>query len=65
MTIIKLYKFTTYVYDNLLQATGYVMQNKFNIQELYSLPTLCLCVLYLFENQQRLVPLSLKTDWCL
>ena len=42
---------------NLLKPTGYVMQNKFNIQQLYTLPTLYLCVLYLSENKQRLVPL--------
>ena len=26
------------------------MQQQFNIQQLYALPTLYLCVLYLFEN---------------
>jgi len=30
----------------------------FNIQEFYALPTLYLCVLYLSENKQRLVPLT-------
>jgi hypothetical protein len=30
----------------------------FNIQQLYALPTLYLCVLYLSENKQRLVPLT-------
>jgi len=29
-----------------------------NIQQLYVLPTLYLCVLYLSENKQRLVPLT-------
>jgi len=29
--------------------------NKFNIQQLYALPTLYLCVLYLSEKKQRLV----------
>jgi len=29
-----------------------------NIQQLYALPTLYLCVLYLSENKQRLVPLT-------
>ena len=33
------------------------MHQQFNIQQLYSLPTLYLCVLYLSENKQRLVPL--------
>ena len=43
---------------NLLQPTGYVMHQQFNIQQLYALPTLYLCVLYLSENKQRLVPLT-------
>jgi len=50
---------------NLLKPTGYVMHQQFNIQELYALPTLCLCVLYLSENKQRLVPLTAQTDWFL
>ena len=32
--------------------------SRFNIQQLYALPTLYLCVLYLSENKQRLVPLT-------
>jgi len=40
---------------NLLKPTGYVMHQQFNIQQLYALPTLYLCVLYLSENKQRLV----------
>ena len=43
---------------NLLKPTGYVMHQQFNIQQLYILPTLYLCVLYLSENKQRLVPLT-------
>ena len=43
---------------NLLNPTGYVMHHQFNIQQLYALPTLYLCVLYLSENKQRLVPLT-------
>ena len=39
-------------YLNLLKPTGHVMHQKFNIQQLYVLPTL-----YLSENKQRLVPL--------
>ena len=39
-------------------VTGYVMHHQFNIQQLYALPTLYLCVLYLSENKQRLVPLT-------
>ena len=43
---------------NLLQPTGYVMHQQFNIQQLHALSTLYLCVLYLSENKQRLVPLT-------
>ena len=43
---------------NLLKPTGHVMDQQFNIQQLYVLPTLYLCVLYLSENRQRLVPLT-------
>ena len=43
---------------NLLKPTAYVMHHQFNIQQLYALPTLYLCVLYLSENKQRLVPLT-------
>ena len=42
----------------LLKAAGHVMHQQFNIQQLYALPTLYLCVLYLSENKQRLVPLT-------
>jgi hypothetical protein len=41
---------------NLLKPTGYVMHQQFNIQQLYALPTLYLCVLYLSENKQQLLP---------
>ena len=43
---------------NLLKPTGHVMHQQFNIQKLYALPTLYLCVLYLSENKQRLVSLT-------
>jgi hypothetical protein len=43
---------------NLLKPIGYVMHQQFNIQQLYALSTLYLCVLYLSENKQRLVPLT-------
>jgi hypothetical protein len=43
---------------NLLKPTGHVMHHQFNIQQLCILPTLYLCVLYLCENKQRLVPLT-------
>ena len=42
----------------LLKPTGYVMHQQFNILESYAVPTLYLCVLYLSENKQRLVPLT-------
>ena len=35
---------------NILQPTGHVMHQQFNIQQLYVLPTLYLCILYLSEN---------------
>ena len=43
---------------NLLNLAGHVMHQQFNIQQLYVLPTLYLCVLYLSENKQRLAPLT-------
>ena len=48
----------TMVWLNLLKPTGHVMHQQFKIQQLYALPTLYLCVLYLSENKQRLVPLT-------
>ena len=36
-----------------------------NTQQLYALPTLYLCVLYLSQNKQRLVPLTADTGWFL
>jgi len=51
--------FTVYFstrYFNLLKPTGYVMHHQSNIQQLHTLPTLCLCVLYLSENKQRHLP---------
>jgi hypothetical protein len=44
--------------SNHLKPTGYVTHQQFNIEQLYALPTLYLCVLYLSENKQRLVPLT-------
>jgi hypothetical protein len=43
---------------NLLKPTGHVIHQQFNIQQLYALPTLYLCVMYLSENKERLVPLT-------
>jgi len=45
-------------YINLLKPTGYVMHQHVNIQQLYALSTLYLCVLYLSENKQRIVPIT-------
>ena len=50
---------------NLSNPTGYVMHHHFNIQQLYALPTLYLCVWYLYEEKQRFVPLTSQTDWFL
>jgi len=41
-----------------LKPSGHVMHQQFNIQQLYALSTPYLCVLYLSENKQRLVPLT-------
>ena len=50
--------FNSIKYINLLKPTSYVMHQQFNIQQLYVLSTLYLCVLYLSENKQRLVSLT-------
>ena len=49
---------TPHLTINLLKAIGHVMHQQFDIQQMYVLPTLYLCVLYLSENKQRLVPLT-------
>ena len=41
---------------NLVKPISYLMEQQ--VQQLYVLPTLYLCVLYLSENKQRLVPLT-------
>jgi len=41
-----------------MKPTGHYMYNQFNIQQLYVLPTLYLCALFLPQNKQRLVPLT-------
>ena len=46
------------MYIKLLKPSGYYMYHQFNIYQLYALPTPYLCVLYLSENKQRLVPLT-------
>ena len=43
---------------NRLKPTGHVIHQQFNIQQLYVLRALYLCVLYLSESKQRLVPLT-------
>ena len=45
---------------NLLNPTGHVMHQQFNIQQLYVLPTLYLCVLYLSEKNCDLCRLQHK-----
>jgi hypothetical protein len=45
---------------NLLNPTGYVMHQQFNIQQLYALTTLYLCVLYLSEKNSDLCHLQHK-----
>jgi len=42
---------------NLLKPTDYVMHQQFNIQQLYSLPTVYLGVLHLYVNKQQIVQL--------
>jgi hypothetical protein len=52
---------TTFLHSgqiNLLKPTGHVMHHQFNIQQLHTLVTLYLCVLYLSENKERLMPLT-------
>jgi len=45
---------------NLLKPTGYFMHQKLKFQQLYALPTLYLCVLYLSENDSDLCHLQHK-----
>ena len=54
----KLFSHCSAVHCSLPNPTGHVMHPQFNIQQLYALPTPYLCVLYLSENKQRLVPLT-------
>jgi hypothetical protein len=49
-----------------MKPTGYVMHQQFNIQQLYALPTLYLCVLYLSENKQyKLIGFYNRDEKCL
>ena len=45
---------------NLLKPTSHVMHQQFNIQQLHVLPTLYLCVLYLYEKNSDLCHLYHK-----
>jgi hypothetical protein len=58
--ILKIFSSTLFIKIsiNLLKTSGYVIYYQFNIQQLYAMRTLYLCVLYLSENKQRLVPLT-------
>ena len=56
--LVSFFIFLLKAHFNLLKPTGHVMHQQFDIQQLYVLPTLYLCVLYLSENKQRLVPLT-------
>ena len=47
---------------NLLKPTGHVMHREINIQQLYDLPTLYLCVLHLSENNQQLFLYTVLSD---
>ena len=51
-------KVNCFISFNLLKPTCYVMYHRFNIQQLYALPILYLCVLNLSQNKQRLLPLT-------
>jgi hypothetical protein len=56
---------------NPLKPTSYVMYQQFNIQQLYALPTLYLCVLYLSQNsdlchlQHKLIGFYNRNEECL
>ena len=57
LSFLFIFTFPLFGFD-LLKPTGHMMHQQFNIQQLYALPTLYLCVLYLSQNKQRLVPLT-------
>jgi len=56
--LILISQFSDFIQINLLKPTGIMKHQQFNIQQLYALPTLYLCVLYLSEKKQQLVPLT-------
>jgi hypothetical protein len=41
--------------QNFLYPIDYIIHHQFKIQQLYALPALYICVLFLSENKQRLV----------
>ena len=45
---------------NLLKPTGYVMYHQFNIQQLYALPTLYLCFVFIWEQTATYAPYSIN-----
>jgi hypothetical protein len=45
---------------NLLKLTGYVMHHQFKLQQLHTLPTLYVCVLYSSEENNELCHLHHK-----
>jgi len=44
--------------SNLLKPTGYVMHQQFNIQQLYALPTLYLCFVFIWQQTATCVTYS-------
>jgi len=56
---------------NHLKPTGYMIHQQFNIQQLYALLTLYLCILYLSENsdlchlQHKLIGFYSRDEKCL
>jgi len=56
--LLYLFRFYKYSFQPFIKPTGHVLHQQFNIQQLYALATLYLCVLYLSQNKQRLVPLT-------
>ena len=56
----RVYKLVNSTFFNLVKPTGHVMHHQYNIQQLYALPTLYLCVLYLSEKNSDLCHLQHK-----
>ena len=48
------------MYINLLKPTGYVMHQQFNIQQLYALPTLYSCFVFIWEQTATCATYSIK-----